>query len=245
MASRLPVHPIQSPGLFVTATDTEVGKTYIASAIAASLKQSGRNVGVLKPVATGCIKTREGLVSEDAELLAAASDTDQPLDLICPNRYAEPLAPSVAARRAGRPLDYEAINRSITLAGRRDVWVIEGAGGVLTPLDEHQTMRDLIAAFALPTVVVATPRLGTINHTLMSIEALRAAGITVAGVVLNRYPTDTPGVAEETAAGEIERLGRVPILAIVPDEKWTPPAPPPGVIAAIGRVDWPQIPLRR
>lgn len=245
MASPLPVHPVRTPGLFVTATDTEVGKTYVASAIAASLKQSGRNVGVLKPVATGCVKTREGLVSEDAELLAAASDTDQPLDLICPNRYAEPLAPSVAARRAGRPLDYEAINRSITLAGRRDVWVIEGAGGVLTPLDEDHTLRDLIAAFALPAVVVATPKLGTINHTLMSIEALRTAGITVAGVVLNRYPTDTPGVAEETAAGEIERLGRVPILAIVPDEKWTPPNPPPGVLSAFSRIDWPRLPSHR
>ena len=235
----LPIPRITTPGLFITGTDTEVGKTYVAAAIAASLRQSGRRVAVLKPVATGCVKSREGLISEDAELLAAASDTDQPLDLICPNRYVEPLAPSVAARRARQPVDYAAIARSIALAGIVDVWIVEGAGGVLTPLDEEHTMRDLIAALGLPAVVVATPKLGTINHTLMSVEALRNAGITVAGVVMNRYPTDTPSVAEETAVAEIERLGRVPVLAIVPDEKWTPPDPPPGVLSAIGRVDWP------
>ncbi|HEX8323930.1 MAG TPA: dethiobiotin synthase [Tepidisphaeraceae bacterium] len=238
-ATGLPISPIRTPGLFVTGTDTNVGKTYIAAAIAASIRGSGRRVEVLKPVATGCVKRREGLVSEDAELLAAASDTDQPLDLICPNPYAEPLAPSVAARRANRPVDYLAIERSVALAGRTDAWIIEGAGGVLTPLDDVHTIRDLIVAFGLPAIVVATPRLGTINHTLLSIEALRAAGIDVAGVVLNRYPTDTPGTAEETAAAEIERLGRVAVLAIVPDEPWTPPAPPPAVMSAIGRVDWP------
>ncbi|MGC4032761.1 MAG: dethiobiotin synthase [Tepidisphaeraceae bacterium] len=229
---------ITTPGVFVTATDTEVGKTVIACGIAWSMRQAGLRVGVLKPVATGCPKRREGLVSEDAELLAAASDTDQPLDLICPNRYAEPISPSVAARREGRPIDDEAIARSVRLAGPVDAWVIEGAGGVLTPVDEQRTMRDLIAAFGLPAVVVARPNLGTINHTLLSIEALRNAGIHVAGVVINRYPPDTAGTAEETAAAEIERLGRVPILAIVPDEKWTPPAPPPGAISSLGRVNW-------
>ena len=230
---------VRSPGLFVTGTDTEVGKTVISAAIARTLRQSGHRVAVLKPVATGCIKTREGLVSEDAELLAAASDTDQPLDLICPNRYAEPLAPSVAARRADRPIDYDAIARSIALAGRADAWVVEGAGGVMTPLDDRRTMRDLIAALGLPAVLVATAKLGTINHTLVSIEALRAVGVTVAGVVLNRYPLDTPGVAEETAAAEIERHGGVSVLAIVPQEPFTPPRLPAGILAAIARVDWP------
>ena len=237
-----PLPRIRTPGVFVTGTDTGVGKTVIAAAIAATLRARGKNVAVLKPVATGCVHAREGLVSEDAELLAAASDTGQPLDLICPNRYAEPLAPSVAARRSGVPFDDAAVARSVALAGRVDAWVIEGAGGVLTPIDERRTVRDLIAAFGLPAIVVARPSLGTINHTLLSIESLRSAGVTVAGVVINGYPTDTPGVAEETAAAEIERLGRVSVLAIVPQESFNPPRLPPGVLAAIDAVDWHLVP---
>lgn len=233
-----PIPRIARPGVFVTGTDTGVGKTVIAAAIAATLWQRGSKVAVLKPVATGCLHTREGLVSEDAELLAAASDTDQPLDLICPNRYAEPLAPSVAARRAKQPFDDAAVARSIALAGSADAWVVEGAGGVLTPIDERRTVRDLIVAIGLPTVLVARPSLGTINHTLLSIEALRSVGVVVAGVVINGYPTDTPNVAEETAAAEIERLGRVAVLAVVPHEPFAPPHMPSGVLAAVGAVDW-------
>lgn len=237
MTGGLPEFRLSAPGLFVTATDTEIGKTTVAAAVAATLRATGRRVGVLKPVATGCVRRREGLVSEDAELLAHAADTDQPLDLVCPNRYAEPLAPSVAARRAGRPVDYDAIARSIAQC-RPDAWVIEGAGGVRTPLDDRRTISDLIAALGVPAVVVASCRLGTINHTLLSVEALRSAGVEVAGVVLNRYPAGTPGVAEETAAAEIERHGRVAVLALVPDERPTPPHVPPGVAQAVGRVDW-------
>jgi dethiobiotin synthetase len=239
-----PAFPFDAPGLFVTGTDTDVGKTFVAAAIADALRLTGRRVAVLKPVATGCVRRREGLVSEDAELLAAAADTPQPLDLICPNRYAEPLAPSVAARRSGRPVDYDAIGRSIVTAGRVDGWVVEGAGGLFVPLDRQRTILDLLVAMRLPALVVATPRLGTINHTLLTVAALRAARVHVAGVVLNRYPAGTPTTAEETAAAEIEQHGRVPVLAYVPQEDWTPPALPAGVRAAVGRVDWPAL-LRR
>src|SRR5947208_1592785 len=107
--------PLQIPGLFVTGTDTDVGKTVIAGAIADWFHRRGKTVAVLKPVATGCVKRREGLVSEDAELLAVCASSRHPLDLICPQRYLEPLAPSVSARRAKQPLDWEAIARSIRL----------------------------------------------------------------------------------------------------------------------------------
>ncbi|HEX8339968.1 MAG TPA: dethiobiotin synthase [Tepidisphaeraceae bacterium] len=235
----MPVAPLPLPGLFVTGTDTDVGKTVIAAAIARAMRQVGERVAVLKPVATGCRKDREGLISGDAELLAAASDTPQPLDLICPNRYAEPVAPSVAARRTGRPIDYKAIDNAARLAAARaSVFVVEGAGGVLTPLDDRHTVADLIAALGAAAVVVAHARLGTINHTLLSIEALRIRGIEVAGVVLNQYPPDGASTAEETAAAEIERHGRVPVLAIAPREGFTPPHLPAGVMAAVGRVDW-------
>jgi dethiobiotin synthetase len=235
----MPVAKLPIPGLFVTGTDTDVGKTVIAAAIARVLHAAGVRVAVLKLVATGCRRDREGLISEDAELLAAASDTPQPLDLICPNRYAEPLAPSVAARRAGRPVDYAAIDNAIRLAApQADFFVIEAAGGVMAPIDERHTVRDLAAAFGVAAVVVTHAKLGAINHTLLSIEALRAARVPVAGVVINNYPTDLVGIAEETAAAEIERLGRVSVLAIAPREPFTPPHLPGGVLAAIQRVDW-------
>src|SRR5882672_4803106 len=102
------IHPISIPGLFVTAIDTEVGKTVVAGAIANYFLRQGARIAVSKPVATGCVSRREGLVSEDAEFLASCADARFPLDLICPQRYKEPLAPAVAADRAGQPIDWEA-----------------------------------------------------------------------------------------------------------------------------------------
>ncbi|MBC7782951.1 MAG: dethiobiotin synthase [Burkholderiales bacterium] len=233
----LPRLPI--PGLFITATDTGVGKTIIAGAIARSLKSAGRRVAVLKPVATGCASVREGLVSEDAEFLAAASDTHHPLDLICPNRYQEALAPSVAARRAKQPLDWEAVARSIRImSADSDAMIIEGVGGVLAPLDDKTSVRDMIVALGTPAVIAARAGLGTINHTLLTIEALRSAGVPIAGVVINRYPTDSVGIAEESAPREIERIAKAPILAIVPEERIHLPTIPAGIMSAIAQVDW-------
>src|SRR5918998_664665 len=103
------------PGLFVTGTDTGVGKTLVAGAIADWFRRRDNRVGVLKPIATGCVHRREGLVSEDAEFLAHCADARFPLDVICPQRYAEPLAPSVAAERAGRPVEWEAVQRSLRM----------------------------------------------------------------------------------------------------------------------------------
>lgn len=227
------------PGLFIAGTDTDVGKTVIAAAIARWFAVRKKTVAVLKPVASGCVRRREGLVSEDAELLAAASDTRHPLDLICPNRYVEPLAPHVAALREKRPMDWDAVQRSIDIMSRgADVMIVEGAGGVMVPLDEHTLVRDVIVALGYSVIVVARPGLGTINHTLLTIESLRNAGAHVGGVVINRYPTDTPGVAEETNPAQIQRIGQTPVLCLTPDEPFTPPHLPPGITNAIAQVDW-------
>src|SRR3954468_11107678 len=107
------LHPIPIPGLFVTATDTDVGKTVIAGAIANHFLRAGARVAVSKPIATGCVQRREGLVSEDAELLASCADARFPLHLSAPVRYKEPLAPAVAADRANEPVDWHAIHRSL------------------------------------------------------------------------------------------------------------------------------------
>src|SRR5207248_5516331 len=127
------LRPIPIPGLFVTATDTDVGKTVVAGAIANYfLRQGGSRarVAVSKPIATGCVRRREGLVSEDAEFLASCADSRHSLEQICPQRYAEPLAPAIAAQRAREPVDWTAIDRSIQqMCVGSGVMIVEGVGG--------------------------------------------------------------------------------------------------------------------
>jgi dethiobiotin synthetase len=231
--------PIPIPGLFITGTDTGVGKTVIAAAIANWFRRRKNRVAVCKIAATGCENRREGLVSEDAEYLAHWADASFPLDVICPQCYAEPLAPAVAAQRANQPLDWSTIQRSLNLmTPASDVIIIEGVGGLMVPMDEKSTVLDVAVWLKLPVVIVARANLGTINHTLLTISALRAAGAAVAGVVINRYPAENPGVAEETNPGAIEKWGTIPVLCLAPDEPFKSPGLPPGAQAAINNVDW-------
>ena len=226
------------PGLFVTGTDTGVGKTLVAGAVADWFRRRGARVAVLKPVATGCVRRREGLVSEDAEFLAHCADARHPLDLICPQRYAEPLAPAVAAERAGQPLDWAAVQRSIDLMTRdSDVLIVEGVGGVMVPLDPKHTVLDFAKWLALPAVVIARPGLGTINHTLLTVNALRGVA-KVAGVVVNRYPAESPGVAEETNLRALERWSRVPLLCVVPEEPTPGTTLSANIAGVVDTIDW-------
>lgn len=228
------------PGLFVTGTDTGVGKTIVSCAIANWFARRQVRVGALKPVATGCVRRREGLVSEDAEFLAAAGDVAFPIDLVCPVRLVEPLAPAVAAERAGETVDWDAVARSLALMSRAaDVMVVEGVGGVMVPLDREHIVLDLAEALAWPAVVVARAGLGTINHTLLTVAALRSRGIKVAGVVINEYPAERASVAEESNPRAIEKWGRVPVLCIVPKaEGALRPQLTPDIHAAVDPVDW-------
>jgi dethiobiotin synthetase len=233
------IRPIPIPGLFITATDTGVGKTVVAAAIAGWFRHRGKRVGVCKIAATGCVHRREGLVSEDAELLAHHADSRFPLDVICPIRYTEPLAPAVAAERAGVPLDWSLLQTSLdAMSAQSDVMIVEGVGGVMVPMDDRHTVLNVARWLRLPTIVVARPGLGTINHTLLTVNALRSAGVSVAGAVINRYPTHTPDAAQETNPAAIEKWGQLPVLCRVPDEPFAPPDLPVGVMEAIGRVDW-------
>ena len=234
------LHASPIPGLLISGTDTGIGKTLIAGAIAAHLRRQGIRVGVLKPAASGCAHRREGLVSEDAEFLAHCADAPHPLDLIAPQRFAEPLAPAIAAERMRTTLDWDAIQRSIDFIARdSDVVIIEGVGGIMVPMDAKHTMLDVALWLKLPAVVVARPNLGTINHTLLTVNALRDADVKVAGVVVNRYPAEMPGVAEETNPGAIEKWGKVPVLCIVPDVKEAIGLRmPEDVAAAVATVDW-------
>jgi len=228
------------PGLFITGTDTGVGKTLVAGAIAAWFAGRGYRVAVSKPIATGCVHRREGLVSEDAEFLAHHADARFPLNVICPQRFAAPLAPAVAAERAGQSVDWNAIDRAIQMMSRQsDVMIVEGVGGLLAPLDPQSTVLDMIGWLGLPAVIVARPGLGTINHTLLTVSALRQANAPIAGVVVNQYPAETPGIAEETNPRAIERWGKVPVLCLAPRfSQFTPPFLPADFVAAFENVDW-------
>ena len=231
--------PIPIPGLFITGTDTGVGKTVIAAAIADWFRRRRNRVAVCKIAATACQHRREGLVSEDAEYLAHWADAAFPLDVICPQCFADPLAPAIAAERAGNPLDWSAIQRSLDIMAKNsDCLIVEGVGGLMVPMDAKSTVLDVAVWLKLPAIVVARAGLGTINHTLLTVNALRAAGVHVAGVVINRYPAESPGLAEETNPRAIEKWGKVPVLCLAPDEPFKSPALPAGVVAAIENVDW-------
>lgn len=205
-------------GWFVTGTDTGVGKTLIAGALALLLREHGQKVGVFKPVATGCRRdTRLGLVSEDAEFLAHCADAEVTLDSINPVRYAGDLAPMVAAERSKRPVDWAAIDAGLERVRQTSNWlIVEGAGGLLVPIDRKKNMADLAATVGLPLVIVARPGLGTINHTLLTVEAAERRGLRIAAVVINRYHPHSATLAEETNPDVIARLARIKIPLVVP-----------------------------
>lgn len=206
----------KAKGLFVTGTDTGVGKTLITGGIARLLAQQGLKVGVFKPIATGCRSEMGEWVSDDAKFLAMCAGINEPQTVVAPICYSTPAAPIVAARAEKRPMDYEQIAAMYHyLCGKYDVVLVEGIGGAMVPLDEETTILDLAAAMGLPTVVVARSRLGTINHTLLTLRAVRDAGLSLAGVVVSGYNAATADLAEETAGAVIAEIGKTSILAVV------------------------------
>ena len=208
-------------GLFITGTDTEVGKTVVAAGLAYGLRRLGLRVGVMKPVATGCARANGTLASADARALLRASGSRDPMDLVCPYRFEPPAAPLVAAENRydvpkAPPVRRTVIERAFReLARRHDIVLVEGIGGLLVPLNSRESVADLARHLGLPVLVVARAGLGTINHTLLTIEAARSAGLNLAGVVLNGR-SRRPSLAERTNPRVIRELGRVPILGVVP-----------------------------
>jgi dethiobiotin synthetase len=209
-------------GIFITGTDTGVGKTVVASALAAWCRAQGADVGVMKPVATGGRYRREGRwVSEDAVRLAEAAGTRDPWTLVNPVCFREPLAPWTAAQRAGMSIRLDGVLRAFrALSVRHDVLIVEGVGGLLVPLTAELTVAELARALGLPLVIVARPGLGTLNHTLLTLQCAARYRLPVAGVLLNqaqRPPRDAMArVAQRTNPRVLERLGRVPILGELP-----------------------------
>jgi dethiobiotin synthetase len=206
-------------GLFITGTDTGVGKTYVASLIARQLAAQGHRVGVYKPAASGCFWQGNELRSDDAVALWQAAGQPGELTRVCPQRFEAALAPNVAARAEGRAVDADVLRRGLDYwLERSDVVIVEGAGGLLSPLTDDEFVADLACDLGFPLVVVARNVLGTINQTLQTLVAAATfrQGLPVAGVVLNRLPgTDAADVSLATNRAELARFCIPPILAEV------------------------------
>ena len=204
-------------GFFVTGTDTGVGKTLVAGGIAHILRNAGNRVGVFKPVASGCARNFEGLVNADAEFLRACSHCDFDLSVINPVRYLAPAAPIVCQSHENRMVDFAAVETAYNkICADSDVMIVEGVGGIRVPISAGVDVVELAKVFSLPVIIVCRPDLGTINHTLLTIDAARGAGLDIAGVVISGYNAETAGLAEETLPLVLEECGQVPVLSIIP-----------------------------
>jgi dethiobiotin synthetase len=207
------------PGLFITGTDTGVGKTYVGALIARALVADGRRVGVYKPAASGCRRQDGTLVSDDAVALWNAADRPGDLEHVCPQRFIAPLAPHLAARQQGAQLDAKLLRGGLDYWRQRaEVIVVEGAGGLMSPLGDSLYVADLVEEFGFPLVVVSRNVLGTINQTLQTLIAAGAfrRGLPVAGVVLNHVaPCSAADVSLASNCRELAVHCAAPILAEV------------------------------
>jgi len=202
-------------GWFITGTDTGVGKTRVAAALLAALARSGIPAAGMKPVASGCRETAQGLRNEDAERLAMAGAVRAAYALINPYALPEPVAPHLAARAAGVEIRLDVIRAAFEQMAARAPWVVvEGAGGWLTPINRDQTMADVAKALGLPVILVVGLRLGCLNHALLTAAAIRRCGLALAGWVANRLD---PGMQrlEENIETLSERL-EVPWFTALP-----------------------------
>ncbi len=200
---------------FITGTGTGVGKTIVTAAIASHLLSLGRNVAVMKPVQTG--------LSESAGDLATISSlvpgiVDLPRDIACPYSFPLPASPALAAADAGKRIStariISAYRKCISYPGL-DILLVEGAGGLMVPLSGKFMMIDLISNLKTPVILVADAGLGTINHTLLSIEAMERRSINIAGIILNRMPS-VKSLVEKDNPYVLEKLSGVPVIATLP-----------------------------
>ncbi len=224
-----------SSGLFVTGTDTDVGKTHVMVALLRELQGAGVRVGAYKPACSGSERDAEGQAHwSDIDRLSAALESPVAAERISPQRYHAPLAPPVAARLEGRE-----VNESQLMAGCRwwservDLLLVEGVGGLLCPLSERWTVADFAAEIGFPLLIVAAQRLGVINHTLLTVEVARSRGLPIAGIIMNEV-APVPAEFRARNIGEINARCDVPILATLSHGTGAQLHP----LGGTGKIDW-------
>lgn len=201
--------------LFVTGTDTGVGKTLVAAALLRGLRERGERVAGMKPVASGCRETPSGIVNDDALTLIAEASEPAPYGVVNPYAFIPAIAPHIAALEAGTRIELRELERAFRiLAGLADRVVIEGAGGWLTPLDEHHALADFARKVKADVVLVVGLRLGCLNHALLTAQAIEHSGLKIAGWVANGIDPHFERASDNVRALQ-ERLN-APLLGIVP-----------------------------
>jgi dethiobiotin synthetase len=203
-------------GVFVTGTGTEVGKTVVASTIARTNARAGERVAVFKPALSGVDDSRNALAPPDHELLRLAAGSSQTDDEIAPYRFGPPVSPHLGAELAGERIDPgRVLAAARRAAAGADVLVCEGVGGFLVPLTLGYLVRDFARDLGLPVAIAAPPGLGTINHTLLTLEAVRSVGLVPIAVVLTPWPAE-PSTVERSNREAIARLGGVRVETLAP-----------------------------
>ena len=214
-------------GLFVTGTDTAAGKSVLSACLLAAMRESQERAVGIKPVITGLDDAPEGEWPADDELLANVTGAERAT--VAPLRFGPAVSPHLAAELAGEPIDTaELVSRTRAAVAAADVAVVEGVGGLMVPLRGRWLARDLAVELGLPLLVAARPGLGTINHTLLTLEAARGAGLRVSAVVLTPWPAE-PSAIERSNEATIAELGEVEV-ATLPEL----PGPDPAAMARAG-----------
>ena len=211
-------------GIFVTGTDTGIGKTALSALLLAELRRRNINAAPMKPVQTGCVASGKwqvasgGVPDLDYSLSMASMDVSkEPYANMSPYRFEPACSPHLAAEMAGTEIDIaEIVIAARALTSDYDFVIAEGAGGTLVPLNRRETMLDLMQALKFPVMIAARPGLGTINHTLLTIRTLHSDGLDIAGVVFVASTDKESGLIEEDNANTIEQFGKVPLLGTIP-----------------------------
>lgn len=201
--------------IFITGTDTDIGKTVVSAGLAAVMQSVGYKAGVYKPFQSGAEEKNGFFVSPD---LAFVKKIDFYVETLCSYMLKPPTAPLIAAEIDGVTMDLQVVlNEFQGLKHRCETVIVEGAGGLMVPVLPTKTMADVIKLLNIPTLIVARPNLGTVNHTLLTINQAQSMGINIAGVVINRYPEGTDDIAIKTAPRLIEEYSDTKVLGIIPD----------------------------
>ena len=200
--------------LFITATDTDIGKTFVCAGIANSLKKLGINVGIMKPFACG-VKQKNGFSSNDLSILSKAANVHDPEELVNPFFFPIPASPYTAAKNLGIKIDINHIMKCFTDLNKiHDVMLIEGIGGIMTPILKNYAVIDLIKELNANTIIVTSPKIGTVNHTLMTCKMCKNMKIPVKGLIINDF--DSTGYPISELERDLSALTDLPVLCSLP-----------------------------